>query len=140
MSFSTSKLMTEGECAVLTTHGHAEARTADYKIGVATHSQENMSLMSAEHTDELVGLNDEITSVTSRLPGMTVGAFKIRKENELRKAIDRRDELVARQQTEGAVALIKRELELANAQDELARANQMIADVAARLVEIRAGN
>ncbi len=132
MSFSTSLLMTPAECDVLLLHGQEKVRAATYQINVLTHSQQNATLTASQYNDELAGLNDDIATLTNRLPGMTEGAFKDDKINELRKKTDRRDELVARQKTEGAVALIKRELDLQQAQDALARANEMIAAVQAR--------
>ena len=132
MPFSTHLLTSAPECAVLLTHGQDEVRAATYQINLLTHSQQNATLTASQYNDELAGLNDDIASLTTRLPAMTDGAFKDSKTNELRKKTDRRDELVARQKTEGAVALIKRELDLQQAQDTLSRANEMIAAVQTR--------
>ena len=132
MPFSTPRLTTVAECDVLLAHGQEEVRAATYQLSVLSHSQENATLSAAQYGDELVGLNDDITSLTNRLPTMTDGAFKTKKQTELRKATDRRDELVARRQAQGAVAVIKRELDVQQAQDALARANEMLAAVQAR--------
>lgn len=132
MPFSSHLLTTHPECDILLTHGQEEVRAATYQINVLTHSQQNATLTAGQYTDELTGLNDDISLLTPRLPTMSDGAFKDSKINELRKKTDRRDELVARQKTEGAVALIKRELDLQQAQDALSRANEMIAAVQAR--------
>ena len=132
MPFSSHLLTTHPECDILLTHGQEEVRAATYQINVLTHSQQNATLTAGQYTDELTGLNDDISLLTPRLLTMSDGAFKDSKINELRKKTDRRDELVARQKTEGAVALIKRELDLQQAQDALSRANEMIAAVQAR--------
>ncbi len=140
MAFSTPQLKTEGECNVLLTHGQKEVQGATYQVNLLSHSQQNAAETTTEYNEELAHLNDDIASLTSRLPGLTDSDFKEAKINELRKKTDRRDELVARQKAEGAVALIKRELDLRQAQDALTAANEMIAAVLVRKDEILAGN
>lgn len=136
MAFSTALLTTVAQCDALNTHGQAEIRAAEYQISLLTYSQENATLNAAEYNDELTGLNDDITSLTTRLATMTDGPFKEKKANELRRATDRRDELNARQQAQGAVAVIKRELDLQQAQAALDLATAMVAAVQARRAEL----
>jgi hypothetical protein len=132
MAYSTGGLTTHAECDLLILHGQEEARMAQYQLSVLGHSAQNATLSATEYSAELVGLNLEVTSMTGLIPTLPIGDYRTKKENELRKLTDRRDELTARQQAAGTVALIKRELDVAQAQAALDAANAMIAAVQAR--------
>lgn len=136
MAFLTSELTTDAECDELVAYGQKKVQTATYQLQVVMHSHQNATQNATQYGDEIAGLSGTIASITTRLPNLAEGAYKKKLTNELRKATDRHDELVARQEEQGAVALIKREYEAQQAQAAIDRAQELITAVLARKAQL----
>lgn len=111
MIYSIDMLTTPADCDAAVAYGQERLRVLRHRESVSGYERDTKATDATALTAELAELHEDITFFTDRLATMAPSASRTTRENELRRKTDRRDELLSRQGKEGAVALLKRELE-----------------------------
>jgi hypothetical protein len=132
MAYSVHLLTTPADCDSLLAYAQERLRVLRHRESVSSYASDTKAMGATDLADELAELHEDIAFYTDRLASMGVSETRIKRENELRKAIDRRDELLSRQGAEGAVALLKRELEKGETTARIAEIETFIAAVTER--------
>ncbi|RTQ47509.1 hypothetical protein EJV47_19000 [Hymenobacter gummosus] len=132
MVYTVELLTDPAECDKLVAHAQERLRVLRHRESVTGYERDTKASDATSLTAELAELAEDITFLNDRLATMPASDTRTRRENELRKATDRRDELLSRQGKEGAVALLKRELEKGETSARIAEIEKFIADVTDR--------
>ncbi|UOQ51596.1 hypothetical protein [Hymenobacter cellulosivorans] len=119
MTYSLSQLTTKADCDLVLAYIADELRVLTQRQSEFIYQRDTATKAAAELTAELTALNADIDYLTPLIPTLPVSKKRKQRENDLRTSIDRRDELVARQNERGAVGLLIRELELAQIEVQL---------------------
>ncbi|MCB2376966.1 hypothetical protein LGH70_05200 [Hymenobacter sp. BT635] len=131
MAYSLSQLATTADCDQVLAYISDELRVLNQRRSEFTYQRDTATSTSAELQAELTALNAEIDYLTPLIPTLPASKKRKERENELRRSTDRRDELVARQGERGAVSLLIRELELAQAEVQITETKALEAGVTA---------
>ncbi len=135
MAFSVNLLTTASDCDVALVDARSDKRALDRRVYNLGYSAEDAVENSVERAAALAAADAEVTALTSIIGTLPAGDLKAKQQTALRRATDRRDEL-ADSRVSGPIATLARELDLAQAQAELAVVNAFIADVEARKAAI----
>lgn len=138
MGYTISALAAPPECDQVLAYLSDEARMLVQRRDSVFYQLTNASTVAAEQQAELTVLNTDISYLTPLVPTLPASKKRTERENELRRSIDRRDELVARQNEKGAVSLVLRQLELAQLEARLAEVTALQTAVLARKAELEA--
>lgn len=113
MDYQVELLTTPEECDAALIVSAERRRVLGKRESDSTYQTDVMTKEATQLTKELRGLIKEIEFLTPYLATLEDGEEKKKRQNELRKASARRDELLSRQAAQGAVALLERQLEQA---------------------------
>lgn len=132
MSYSVNLLTTPGDC-------DAAIAMADSELRDLQHREDNLDYVRANSTESATEVQAEMTSLTAEIdalntiiPTLAAGT-KARKSNEisLRRATNRQAILNDKQDSRGPVALLTRELQLAQVQAQITETTAFKAAVVA---------
>ena len=120
MAYSVNLLTTHDECDSALAVADAKLRDLNHRADNLDYTRENTTGSTTEVQAELAGLDAEITSLNVLIPTLADGT-RSRKDNEknLRRAINRQAILNENQDSRGPVALLTRELYLAQVQAQI---------------------
>lgn len=131
MAYTTSLLTTAAECDELLDDARDEKRSLDRRIYNRQYTAEDSADAATERTAALAVAEAEVTTLTNVVASLPDGDYKKKQQRALRTATYRRDSL-ADATTGGPVATLSRQLDLAQAQAELAEVTAFIAAVEER--------
>ncbi len=133
MPYSVNLLPTIVECDAALATADTELRDLQHRADNLDYTRENTTDSATEVQAELASLDAEITALNTIIPTLTAGT-KARKNNEinLRRATNRQAILNDKQDSRGPVALLIRELDLAQVQAQIIETNAFKAAVTAR--------
>lgn len=133
MAYSVNLLTTPADCDAVIAMADSELRDLQHREENLDYSRENSTESAAEVQAELASLSAEIGALNTVIPTLAPGT-KARKNNEisLRRATNRQANLNDRQELRGPVALLTRELELAQVQAQITETTAFRAAVVAR--------
>jgi hypothetical protein len=133
MPFPVNLLTTVEECDVVLGDAQTDLRDLNVRVTVLSAQGDRTSESAAEITAELGAQNVIITALTpvvGTLPESSKARTDI--EGDLRRATQRRDNLLASQKARGAVAALNRARELRQVQVQITEVTTFIAEVTAR--------
>ncbi len=128
--FSVNLFLTKADCLPALAYGNEQVTQLTLKQATLAYQRNRNSSLTTKEQSELAGLDNKITFLTTQIATLT-GADKSQAVTDLRRATDRRDELRDPNVGTGPLSVLKRELELAYATDQLAKANTFVAEVQA---------
>ncbi|WP_210518335.1 hypothetical protein [Hymenobacter terricola] len=133
MAYSVNLLTTAAECDAALALAATELRDLNHRGDNLDYTRENTTDSATEIQAEMASLTAEIGALNTIIPTLAAGT-KARKTNEvnLRRATNRQADLTDRQESRGPVALLTRELDLAQVQVQITETNAYIAAVTAR--------
>ena len=133
MAYSVNLLTTVAECDAALAAADAELRDLQHREDNLDYARENTTDSATETQAEMASLAAEIQALNTIIPTLAAGT-RARKTNEisLRRAVNRQAILNDRQDSRGPVALLTRELDLAQVQVQIAETNAFKAAVTAR--------
>lgn len=140
--FQVEKLLTEQEAQEALDYGNDEKRDLDHKLRNQQFTAEDATDSAEERIKKLNTANKKVvmyTDIVAGLDDVEDADEKRIQRTALRRVTARRDEL-ADNRTLGPVELLKRALEVSQAQAQLVKTEIFISEVTARLAAIRAGN
>jgi chromosome segregation ATPase len=120
MAYSVNLLTTTAECDAALAAADTELRDLNHRADNLDYTRENTTESATEVQAEMASLTAEITALNSIIPTLADGT-KARKSNEisLRRATNRQAILNDKQDLRGPVALLTRELDLAQVQAQI---------------------
>ena len=126
MAYSVNLLPTVAECDAALSAAAAELRDLN-------HRADNLDYSRESSTDNATEVQAEIGTLNTIIPTLAAGT-KARKTNEvsLRRATNRQADLNDRLESRGPVALLTRELDLAQVQAQITETNAYTAAITAR--------
>ena len=137
MAYPVNLLTTVAECDSLLEATQRELRDLTVRATVLNAQGDRTSETAADQSDELTAQNAIITALTPVLATLTPGSRPyLTTEADLRHATQRRDNLVASQQMRGAVAALKRALDLRQVQVQINEVNDFITEVTDRRTQL----
>lgn len=133
MAYSVNLLTTVAECDAALAAADSELRDLQHREDNLDYVRENTTESATEVQAELASLTAEINALNTIIPSLADGT-KARKSNEisLRRATNRQAILNDKQDSRGPVALLTRELNLAQVQAQITETNAFKAAVVAR--------
>ncbi|GAB3859008.1 hypothetical protein GCM10028822_34890 [Hymenobacter terrigena] len=133
MAYSVNLLTTTAECDAALAAADAELRDLNHRADNLDYTRENTTESATEVQAEMASLTAEITALNTIIPTLADGT-KARKSNEisLRRATNRQAILNDKQDSRGPVALLTRELDLAQVQAQITETNTYKTAVTAR--------
>jgi septal ring factor EnvC (AmiA/AmiB activator) len=133
MAYSVNLLTTPADCDSALALAEARLRDLQHRADNLDYSRENSADSATEVQAELASLDAEITALNAIIPTLADGT-KARKTNEvsLRRATNRQAILNDKQDLRGPVALLTRELDLAQMQAQITEANTFKTAITAR--------
>ena len=133
MAYSVNLLTTVAECDAALAAADSELRDLQHREDNLDYVRENTTESATEVQAELASLTAEINALNTIIPSLADGT-KARKSNEisLRRATNRQAILNDKQDLRGPVALLTRELNLAQVQAQITETNAFKAAVVAR--------
>lgn len=132
MAYSVNLLTTVAECDLAAAVADEQLKTLRHQATNIDYQRDNTTENATEAQEELASLDSEITSLNTLIPTLAEGATRKKRSKELRIATNRRAELNERQEVRGAVALLKRELALAQVQAQITETEAFKTAVATR--------
>jgi hypothetical protein len=132
MPFSVDQLATVAECDEVLKYADDERDALLFRINVYTYSQENAEETSEEVNDTITGIDQELVGINAFLATNPTGKLAKEYSRKKTKLENRKEELGFRSEDIGGVSLLKKELELRQAQAQLVETDQCIAEVNAR--------
>jgi len=137
MAYSVNLLTTVADCDNVLKVADEELRVLCKRLIDFDYQHENTSNAAIDLTSELTGLEAEIVFLTPLIAALPTGSdSRSKRETQLRRATDRRDELTDRQGARRAVALLSRELAYGQTQTHITETSSFVAAVKARKAAI----
>ena len=132
MAYSVNLLATIADCDAAIAMADTELRDLQHRADNLDYTRENTTDSATEVQAELASLDAEIAALNTIIPTLAAGT-KARKNNviNLRRATNRQAILNDKQDTRGPVALLIRELNLAQVQVQITETNAFKAAVTA---------
>ena len=133
MAYSVNLLTNAADCDAAIAMADSELRDLQHRADNLDYSRENSTESATEVQAEMASLDAEITALNTIIPTLAAGT-KARRSNEisLRRATNRQAILNDKQDSRGPVALLIRELQLAQVQAQITETTAFKAEVVAR--------
>lgn len=128
--------MTVEECDEVLNYAEDEKEALLFRINVYTYSQGNAEETSEEVNDAITGIDQELVGVNAFLATNPTGKLAKEYTRKKTKLENRKKELGFKSEDVGGVSLLKKELELRQAQAQLVETDQCIAEVSARKTDL----
>ncbi|MFD2784361.1 hypothetical protein [Hymenobacter rubripertinctus] len=133
MAYPLNLLTTPAECDAVLAAAQTELRDLGVRETVLDAQGDRSSETAATNTADLASQEAVIAALTPVLPTLPVGSRAyFNTEADLRRATQRRDNLLANQLQRGPVAALNRALDLRQVQVQIAEINAFVAEVIAR--------
>jgi hypothetical protein len=136
MAYSTNLLSTAAECDAALTIAEDELKVLRHQESNIDYQRDNTTDSATETQAELAGLDADIASLNAQIPTITVVSTRKKRETELRKAVYRRAQLADLQEKRGIVALLKREMALAQVRVQIIELNTLVTAITTRKAEL----
>jgi peptidoglycan hydrolase CwlO-like protein len=129
MAYTLTLLTTAAECDAVLKYAKNDKKDLQYKKLQLTRSLEDFNENSTELNDQLAALTAEVTTLTTVIAGLADGPYKTEQNKKLKKAEYSLFLATSRKNKNGSPAQLERELELEQADQQIAAVETFISQV-----------